>query len=100
MQEETNRLHLAVLELHQAVRRSHCDHAKRCSAEHKCMGTTTITPRGVLLSCPLCGNADLNNLATDACDVSRAFRISSAVAAAAAATFDEAMCVQGELDLR
>jgi len=37
----------------QAVRRSHC---ARKGEEHRCAGTCKITPKGVELSCPICGS--------------------------------------------
>jgi hypothetical protein len=40
----------------QAVRESHC--AKPADADHGCVGTCTITPQGISLSCKLCGDLE------------------------------------------
>lgn len=45
-------------QVEQAIRRSHCAHADRDAADHQCIGTCTITPQGVELSCKACGGAD------------------------------------------
>ena len=45
------------MEVEQAIRESHC--AKKLSGEafdHKCAGICTITPDGIELKCPLCGD--------------------------------------------
>lgn len=39
----------------EAIRVSHCSADDR---DHKCLGTCTITPTGIKLSCPLCGDDD------------------------------------------
>lgn len=48
--------------IEEAVRTSHCS-ARLASGElpHKCMGTCTITPDGMKLSCPLCGDDGVQN---------------------------------------
>ena len=38
----------------EAVRISHC----ASSGQHECVGTCKITPRGILLECPLCGDGE------------------------------------------
>lgn len=40
-------------QVEQALRRSHCSNTGK---EHACVGTCTITPKGVELSCSLCGD--------------------------------------------
>ena len=46
-------------EVEQAIRKSHCS---RKGEEHKCVGSCRITPKGIELSCPLCGDDKQNNL--------------------------------------
>lgn len=46
-------------EVEQSLRRSHCS---RKGEEHKCVGTCKITPKGVELSCPVCGDDNDTNL--------------------------------------
>ena len=43
----------------QALRKSHCS---RKGEEHKCVGTCKITPKGIELSCPVCGDDKQSNL--------------------------------------
>lgn len=43
---------LAQFPVEQALRKSHCSNGGK---EHACVGTCTITPRGVELDCSLCG---------------------------------------------
>lgn len=43
----------------QAVRKSHCS---RKGEGHECVGTCTISPKGIHLSCPLCGTDDVKML--------------------------------------
>ncbi len=42
-------------EIAQALRRSHCGHSESGTPGHKCAGVCKITPAGVELDCPLCG---------------------------------------------
>lgn len=42
----------------QALRKSHCS---RKGEEHKCVGTCKITPKGIELSCPVCGDDKQDN---------------------------------------
>ena len=47
------------MEVEQSIRESHC--AKKILGEtidHKCAGTCTITPDGIELKCPLCGDGN------------------------------------------
>lgn len=50
-----------MLDLHESLRRSHCDHYLSCDPAHKCVGTTTISPGNVTLSCRLCGKDSLKD---------------------------------------
>jgi hypothetical protein len=44
----------------QEIRKSHC--AKRDDPKlHKCVGSCKITPKGIELSCPVCGDDKQNN---------------------------------------
>lgn len=45
-------------EIEQAIRRSHCS---RNNEEHKCVGSCKITPKGIELSCPICGDDKQSN---------------------------------------
>ena len=38
----------------QEIRKSHC--AKKDDQKHKCVGSCKITPKGIELSCPVCGD--------------------------------------------
>lgn len=54
-------------QVEQALRRSHCSNSGK---EHACVGTCTITPQGLELSCTLCGtdtppNRDVNEWLED-----------------------------------
>lgn len=42
----------------QAIRRSHCSHAKRDDPQHQCVGTCLITTQGITLDCKACGKDD------------------------------------------
>lgn len=42
----------------QAIRRSHCSHARRDDPQHQCVGSCLITPQGVTLTCKACGDDD------------------------------------------
>lgn len=46
---------MSAFEVEQALRRSHCD---RKENRHACAGTLSVTPTGIVLSCPLCGTGD------------------------------------------
>ena len=46
----------AEIDLHQALRRSHCEHANRNDEGHACVGVTVISPNCIALNCRLCGN--------------------------------------------
>lgn len=39
----------------EAIRRSHCDHAKKYDLNHQCHGKVKIIPGAVMLDCDLCG---------------------------------------------
>lgn len=45
-------------EIEQALRKSHCS---RRGEEHKCVGSCKITPKGIELSCPICGDDKQSN---------------------------------------
>jgi hypothetical protein len=45
-------------EVEQALRKSHCS---RKGEEHKCVGSCKITPKGIELSCPICGDDKQSN---------------------------------------
>lgn len=38
----------------QEIRKSHC--ARKDDLKHKCVGSCKITPKGIELSCPICGD--------------------------------------------
>lgn len=44
----------------QEIRKSHC--ARKDELKHKCIGTCKITPQGVELSCPICGDDKISRL--------------------------------------
>jgi hypothetical protein len=56
----------AELALHEALRRSHCDHRNNNDPKHKCVGITVIAPNEVRLSCVLCGNGLVTDRAIEA----------------------------------
>lgn len=45
--------------IEEAVRLSHCS---RKGENHKCVGSCKITPKGIELSCPVCGDDKQSNL--------------------------------------
>ena len=51
----------AELALHEAIRRSHCDHRYNDDPHHKCLGVTVISSEGVRLSCTLCGTGRIED---------------------------------------
>lgn len=54
-------LNKAEMDLHQALRKSHCDHAKGDDEGHECVGVTIISRHGVALNCKLCGKNNLED---------------------------------------
>lgn len=48
------------LEILQQIRKSHC--ARKDDSKHNCAGTCKITPKGLELSCPICGDDKQSNM--------------------------------------
>jgi hypothetical protein len=57
----------------QEIRKSHC--AKKDEVKHNCAGSCKITPKGIELSCPICGDDKPNMLNYDKKVIARATRI-------------------------
>lgn len=56
----------------QEIRKSHC--ARKDGEKHRCAGSCKITPKGIELTCPICGD-DTDTLLFDLNVIKRAIRI-------------------------
>lgn len=60
----------------QALRKSHC---ARKGEEHRCAGSCKITPKGIELSCPICGSDNQISHNYDKKVIERAIRICNVI---------------------
>lgn len=43
-------------QIEEALRKSHCASGERDNPDHRCCGTMTVSPKGLSLECPKCGD--------------------------------------------